>query len=340
MATLKDVAKEAGVSATTVSIIINGKAEQRKIPPATCQKVRAAIEKLGYQPDPSARLLRSGGKRKPLIGFFWPQGYRLIIMASFINSMAQELQRQGAEYELVVHTFENDRLSDSATELEENVYDAVIVGACSAGDLAFLESLRLELPLVLINRHSEVYSSVEIDNVGMGRAAAEMIFRKGYRSAAAVTSSERYLQTQRRTDAFLARCKELGIEIRPEHCLSAPRSMAGGAEVAVRFATLEERPGVLFFESASMALGTLNTFHRLGISVPEDVEILALSMIAQENTMYSVPSLSILALPNRKIGEEAIRLLLEFAREKPAQPIRKTLEYDVYLRDSFRLPSV
>ena len=70
MATIKDVAKAAGVSVTTVSIVINGKAEERAISEATINKIHKAMRELGYQPNLSARRLRTSEKPVPVIAFF------------------------------------------------------------------------------------------------------------------------------------------------------------------------------------------------------------------------------------------------------------------------------
>ena len=72
MATIKDVAKLSGVSVTTVSIIINGKAEERKISDSTCRKVLEAKRELGYQTNLSARRLRYQESKNPVIAFFRP----------------------------------------------------------------------------------------------------------------------------------------------------------------------------------------------------------------------------------------------------------------------------
>lgn len=343
MPTIKDVAKQAGVSATTVSIILSGKSEERKIPPATCERVREAARQIGYRPDSSAKRLRMGGDRKPVIAFFWPMDYRLNVLASFINSMSKELHSQGMECELVVQAFENDRLKDSAQVLQDHYYSAIIVGACSAADLEFLEAQRLTIPVVLINRPSERYSSVCVDNEKIGREAAEMICKKGYRSAALLTASERYLQTRRRTTAFLDTCQELGITIDKTHILSVPGNMAGGSMGAVQFCYLNNRPQMLFCESASLALGALSAFQRMNISIPSDLEVLAVSMMGQEETLYSFPSLSIIDLPNEKMASTAIRITLKQLNDALAGtcvPIHKMEEADIILRDSFRLPLV
>ena len=106
MATIKDVAREAGVSVTTVSIVINGKTEERRISPVTRDKVLAAMNALGYQPNLSARRLRSNDVKKPVIAFFWPVDYRINILASFLNYIQKELHTQNLDCELVIQTYE------------------------------------------------------------------------------------------------------------------------------------------------------------------------------------------------------------------------------------------
>lgn len=345
MPTIKDVAKLAGVSATTVSIILGGKSEERKIPAATCERVREAAREIGYRPDPSAKRLRGGGDRKPVIAFFWPMDYRLPVLASFINSISKELREQKAECEIVVQTFENDRLRDSAQVLQDHYYSAIIVGACSASDLEFLEAQKLTIPVVLINRTSKQYSSVCVDNEKIGREAAEMIYKKGYRSVALLTASERYLQTRWRTTAFINTCRELGISIDTDngHIISVPGNLAGGSMGAVQFCYLNNRPKMLFCESASLALGALSAFQRLNVSIPADLEVLAVSMIGQEETLYSLPSLSIIDLPNEKMATRAIRIILKQLHDAlsgAGVPIHEMEEVDIILRDSFRMPMV
>ena len=340
MPTIKDVASRAGVSTATVSIILNGKAEQRKIPEGTCQRVWEAAKAVGYQPNLGARMLRKGSEQKPIVAFYWPLDYRLPILASFINGISKTLKEDNRECELVIQAFENDHLSQSTRALEEKQYSAAIIGACSEGDLRHLESLKLHIPVVLINRHSDLYSSVEVDNQWIGRRAAEMIFGKGYRDAVTVVATERFLQTQRRTNAFLDTARDLGIRISPEHILKVTGTMAGGAEAAVRYLSLKDKPKVMFCESDGLALGALNTFRRLGVSVPGELEVLAISMSGKEETLYSVPSLSVIELPNEELAAQAIRMVLELPVQCSSAPIHKKADCKVILRDSFRMPSL
>lgn len=336
MATVKDVAKQAGVSPSTVSIIMNGKGEERKIPDATCQRVQEAARLLGYRPDLNARRLRSGLSHKPVVALFWPVDFRLQILASFINGITKELHMQGVECELTIRTFENDHLDDYTHSLTEDSYSAILIGACSADDLKHLESLNLPMPVILINRESERYSSVGVDNLWIGRKAAELIADKGYQESVLVAAEQRYLQTKRRTNAFLEAAEELGIKIAPEHILRVDGDMAGGASAAVRYLSLERKPKIMFCESDAIAIGAIHAFLRLGVVIPDQLEVLAVSMLGEQDSLYCFPSLSIINLPNERIASQAVRVMLDAMKSKINQPTRQIIECEVIFRDSFR----
>ncbi|MDR1902021.1 MAG: LacI family DNA-binding transcriptional regulator [Treponema sp.] len=102
MPTIKDVAALAGVSRTTVSIILNGKAEERKIPPETCDKIEWAIKELDFRPNMNARRLRSTQIQRPVIAFYWPLDYRINMLAWFLNSIQSECKRKNLTVNLLL----------------------------------------------------------------------------------------------------------------------------------------------------------------------------------------------------------------------------------------------
>lgn len=336
MATVKDIAKQAGVSATTVSIIMNGRGAERNISPATCKRVREAARLLGYQPDLNARRLRSGHTPKPMVALFWPLDYRLQILSSLINGITKELHAQNVECELVIQTFEDDHLDEYTGGLEENIYSAVFVGACSSNDLQYLETLNLSIPVILINRDSGRYSSVGVDNLWVGRKAAELVAGKGYTESLLVVAEQRFLQTRRRTNAFLEVAAELGIQIPPEYIFSVDGNMAGGADAAVRYLSLKRKPKIMFCESDVLALGAIHSFLRLGVKIPDQLEIFAVSMLGGQETLYCVPSLSVIEIPNEKIAAQAVRLMLDMMKNGIAEPVHQVIACEMIPRDSFQ----
>ena len=336
MATIKDVAKLAGVSVTTVSIIINGRAEERKISPATQKKVQEIMLQLGYQPNLSARRLRYQESKKPVVAFFWPLDYRTSILASLLNALQLEIKSIGFNCELVIQTYENDKLDQYDASILKNGYSGVIVGACSQKDLEYLEHLSPQMPLILINRHSEHFSTVCADNMATGLTAARQIRQAGYTEAAVFASQHSYVATSLRTQAFLDACSQMGIQVLPEHILRGPSTIKGGYELTEEYCQLPDPPKMIFCDSDSIAIGALRAFYDQQIRIPEDVEILSIAMLGPETTAYSIPSLSVIEMPNREMGKIIIDLLYDKIAKNSLEPSHINLETTLILRESFR----
>ncbi len=335
MVTIRDVAKAAGVSVTTVSVIINGKAEERKISEATQVRVQSTMKELGYRPNLSARKLRSRDNKRPVIAFFWPLDYRIPIMASFVNAFQLEISRLQFDCELVVQTYENDHLDQSAFSIINNSYHGIMIGGTSISDIAYLEKLSPKMPLVLINRESKLFNTVYTNHQAIGFQAALEFKKKNFTEVAVISSEHSYVATGLRTQAFLYACSVSGINIYTRHIYRAPSTIEGGYEAAVRYLAEDSRPKAIFCDSDIMALGALSAFHEKGLRLPEDVSILSISMLGSENTRHSIPPLSVIEMPNDRIGSEIIRLLQEKIRENDLTPTHIQLDAKLILRESF-----
>ena len=142
MPTIKDVAAAAGVSPTTVSLVMNGRGEQHRIPADTIARIQNAMRELGYQPNLSARRLRSSAERKPVIAFFWPLDYRANMLGHFLSLIQTALHEKNYDCELVVHPYTHDHIADACGALIHNNYTGAIIGAASEADVRHLETLR------------------------------------------------------------------------------------------------------------------------------------------------------------------------------------------------------
>lgn len=337
MATIKDVARVSGVSVTTVSIIINGKAQERKISDATCKRVQEAMRQLGYQPNLSARRLRYQDSPKPVIVFFWPIDYRTSILASFLNALQLEIKERKFDCELVVQTYENDHLDQYGSLILKNGYSGMIIGACSDLDLKYLESLSPQMPVVLINRSSEHFSTVGVDNQEVGFLAARQFQQKGYREAAVFASEHSYVATGQRIQAFLYACSQLGINVMAQHMIKCPHTISGGRLAARQYCRFENPPRAIFCDSDTIAIGALSAFHDLNRRLPEDTELLTIAMLDPEHAEYAIPPLSVIEMPNHDIGKEIIDLLHEKITSNSQEATHITLHARLILRESFRL---
>ena len=338
MVTVKDIAERVGVSATTVSIVLNGKAEQRGITKATQDKIYQAMKDLKYQPNLSARRLRSGDNEPALIAFFWPTDFRLSILASFLNAYSKRIRETDFNCELVVQTYENDALEKFSGSLLKNVYNAVIIGACSRKDLQQLETLPLQMPVVLINRESSAFSTVSVDNDAVGKLAAEQFAQKGFREIAVFSSGKAFIASNQRTLAFLSACEEKGISIRKEHIFQDDSTADGGYRMAKQFCRLGHPAEAVFCDSDMIAFGALKAFQENSVRIPEDLQLLTIEITSSELTTHASPALSIIKMPTELIGASIIDLLQDKLKTHNTDAIHIEIAPELILRESFTLP--
>lgn len=337
MPTIKDVAAAAGVSPTTVSLVINGRGPEHRIPAETVERVHAAMQQLGYQPNMSARRLRSSVDRRPVIAFFWPLDYRSNMMGFFLSLIQQAFKDKNFDCELAVRPYLNDHIEDSCASLVQNSYSGVIVGAASERDVRHLENLNTQVPIVLINRESNKYSTSGCNSNKVGLLAASLIRQKGYRQVALIRAQRSYLAANRRMEAFVFACKQLGIQVPQELIIGGANTIDGGSQATEKLCAMATLPKMLVCESDSMVQGVLYTLHRYGVLIPQDMELLCFSMQSPEIISYLIPSVSAISMPSVEITRQAVAALISHIETGSREPIHVESEAHVDLRESFRL---
>ncbi len=207
MANIKDVAKLAGVSQSTVSIVLNGKSDARMISKATQKKVYDAVKRLDYHPNVAARRLRESGQVGKSVALFWANDFRAPMMVRFFRGLEEALEESGGEeIEITIHPYINDKLYKEEPFLISNKCNAIIVANASEKDLRFLDSIDPLVPLVLYNRPSAKYSTVSVDDEKIGKAAAVHLCKKGYKRPALLTAEYAFEGMKTRDTSF---CDEL-----------------------------------------------------------------------------------------------------------------------------------
>lgn len=337
MPTIKDVAAAAGVSPTTVSLVMNGHGPENRIPKETIERVHAAMRELGYQPNLSARRLRNSAERKPVIAFYWPLDYRAHMMGFFLSLIQNALKDKSFDCEVLLHPYINDHIEEACTPLLQNNYSGAIISAASEQDVRMLEQMNIQMPLVLINRESNKYTAVGVNSNKAGLLAASLIRQKGYSQIAVIGPDNHYFAASRRTEAFRFACKQLGIQIPDEWFFTAPNTPEDGALAAEKVCALSTMPKMLFCESDAMIPGILYTFHRYGVLIPQDMELLCFSTKDPKQTKYLVPSVSIIAMPSDEIIQQSLSALIVHITTGSREPMRIECEARVELRDTFRL---
>ena len=329
MATIKELAREAGVSPSTVSIVLRGKAEERKISKKTQENVWAAARKLNYQTNVTARRLRAQGEENIVIAVFWASDFRAMMMVRFLRGLQEGLLKSEKKCEFVILPYHNDKLSESLKSLVN--YNAAIVCNASDVDMDYLEENDFTVPVVLYNRHSSKYCTVNVDDTKLGGIPAEIFAARKHKNAAIMVSDSIFKGMDTRINTFTKKAEQAGLEVIKIH---EDNSMAGGYEGGKKVCELDPRPDCLFCLSDFLAVGALRAFYQAGIKVPQEMEIISVGNGERELEEYTFVSLSVVHLPMEKMAESCLSLALDVLLHKVEPPFSIELPVVYRVRES------
>lgn len=337
MATIKDVAALAGFSTTTVSIVINGKAEEKKIPESTVEKIRKAMADLNYKPDQNARRLRTAAASKPVIGFFWPIDHRTNLLGTLVTALAKSLIENSFDAELRIESYSAEELYRHDESIKSGTYDGIIIGATGPSDIEYIESVTANTPIILLNRMSTRHHSIHVDNRMLGMQAASIVRKKGYTECSVIRNESGYMAMTERTKYFMEACEVLGISIQDDWIFTGTGTREGGAKAAEGYVKLTDRPKALFCEDDFMAQGALVTLKDNDIEIPRDLELLAFGMQSDENMDYLIPSITTVSLPYKRMVDTCINILKQSINGSYHGIENIAIEPEIMIRKSFTL---
>lgn len=330
MTTLKDVAKLAGVSVSTVSIIANGREKERKLSPETIEKVSKAIKELNYRPNVSARSLKYVSKQTVKFVLFWPQDERILMLSSILSGINQKITADKFECQIIVNLYSPNKLCDQVKSLNKFEFQGIIIGGPSDRDLQELNQLAISLPVVLINRRTSHYNSVSVDPTQLAQQAVALFAEKNIKRILTVGITNEFQASNSRLTSFIDLARQNGIEIKPQFKLAVNNSFADGVRAAKYYLHMQTPPKYIFVESDIIAIGMVKEFSKNGLKAREDYSLLSVGSLESSRTLYTTPAISLIDIPSSKISAAAISLL-----EKREHKTHLFIEPKVLLRETF-----
>ncbi|WP_209560155.1 LacI family DNA-binding transcriptional regulator [Frigoribacterium sp. PvP032] len=266
MATLFDVAAEAGVSHQTVSRVVNGDPTVR---PVTKAKVDAAVEKLSYRPSLTARALASRKTRS--IGLI-STGFPFYGPSSTMHGFNGAARRAGYQVSMATLDGDDTRAVQQAVDaFVGQAVAAIVLIAPDAQALDVLRSSRVAVPLVTADSVAEDgHHAVSIDQAAGAELAVEHLASLGHRSVAHVAGPEAWMDGRDRERGWRDACERLGLETGP--LLRGDWTPASGHRLGLELAGRRDVTAV-FCANDQMALGAVHAFCDAGLEVPRDVSI-------------------------------------------------------------------
>lgn len=321
-ATIRDVARLAGVSPSTVSRALS---MPGVVNPTTRARVQAAAETLGYAPNKAARGLITG--RTGNIGLVVPD-----LANPFFPSVVKGVQARARAADVAVFLADSDE--DAAAEaglvraLAKQVDGLILCSPRATEDE--LIAVSQETTVVLVNRLVEGLPAVTFDNEGGMRQAVAHLVALGHRRIAWVGGPKTSWSSAHRVIGLYAAAHDHGVELIPVGHF-APHydgGMAAADQVVATGAT-----AVIAYNDL-VAIGLLARLHARGISVPGDLSVVGIDDIAMSRMAH--PALTTVRLPKQKAGRVAVEMLLALLDDPDPGSIsaRGTLAGELMVRDS------
>lgn len=325
-----DIAREANVSQSTVSRVINN---NPRISEATRQRVKKAMERLGYSPNAVARTLITG--RSQLIGLvvsnitnpFYPEVIESIVAAATEH-----------DYNVILcNTQENLKLQMSylALLIEHQVDGAILTSSLLDTEGLLARVASDGIPLVMVNRTVEGLrvDSVRMDNAGAGRMVAKHLVELGHRDIAFVGGLAETSTNTERLSGFRSELAALGVELPDEYVTHHAYTRTSGYELTQALLALPRRPTALFCADDLIALGAMDAVLDAGLRIPQDVAVIGVDDV-QAASLRQV-ALTTVRQPAAEMGRRAVQLLLERIHGAPdAEPVDIVLRPRLIVRQT------
>ena len=336
---IKDIAKEAGVTISTVSHVLN---ESKFVTPPTAEKVRNAVEKLGYRPNRIARSLRT--QSTEAVGVIVPD-----LKNPFYAIIIQEMERvaRNRGYTLILGCTFFD-LEEEKRQMQVLI-DQFADGLIFFGGYDCVENLRYvrdrSIPVVAVDREVEDLSipSVLTDNVSASAMAVDHLVAAGHREIGYITFSyDRQTVVLRRLEGFRKGLERNGLRYKPEYVLvddtTKLRETIGTYEAAKRYFTENPIPTAFVTLSDNFAYGLIRALEELGYSVPGDVSVIGFC----DNKIGEIyrPRLTTIVQNMEQMGSGSMNMLLDLIEKKRKVDTRLVLQAELLERDSVAPPKV
>ncbi len=321
--TRDDVAELAGVSASTVSYVVNN--GPRPVSAAARARVLEAIAELGYHPSDIARSLRT--QRTLTLGLVIPN-----IANPFYAELARGVEEVGFEQGYTVILCHSGHLLARELRYAQVLRSKGVDGAiflpttADLGALAILREARIRL--IVLERSVPGYHCLVADERHGGYLATRHLLDLGHQRIGCIVRAGDLTSSAARVEGYRAALAERGLPLDDRLIVRSEFGYAAGERAARELLALSPRPTALVTHNDIIAIGAIKAIADAGLSVPDQIALVGYDDIAQ--AAYAQPPLTTIAYPKREMGRLAAeRLLSMLADGEPISPATTVLP--VYL---------
>jgi LacI family transcriptional regulator len=331
--TIKDVAREAGCSVSTVSIVVN---DRGYVSDKTRERVMRVVKGLGYHATRSARGLAS--KTSGNIGFILRNDHFSQAEPFYTRVfLGAEIAARDQNFYVLLATIGrhfSEKKDLPRFLLEHNVDGVIIAGKVPQRLIDQVE--RYGIPLVLIDFEvrRKRYASILIDNKTGAHLVVEHLIACGHRNIAFLGGDIDHPSLADRLEGYREKLEEHHIPIQDQLIdIQEPDSrIANGAHAMARLLQQQPRPSAVFAANDAMAIGCIQQILQNGLKIPDDVAVAGFDDIEISSLMQ--PSLTTLRVFKEELGRQAVETLVDIMKTGNTMRITKHLPVELKVRES------
>jgi len=302
--TIRDVARSAKVSISTVSRVLNDKcnvSDDKRV------RVENAARDLGYIPNPAAQSLHSSrtGSLGVLLPFVSGEFY-----AEFLNGV--DKTAQGGDWLLMISTSHNseEELRAALKGMYRRV-DGLLIMAPNITAESVLLQPHDDIPVVFVNTRceDESISLITFDNYGGMREMTRHVIEQGHTRIGFIRGPVMAFDAAERERGYRDAHAEAGLALDERLIVPGNYSQQSGHDGAVRLLGQRERPTAIMASNDDSAIGALSAIREAGLEVPSDVALTGFDDVP--SARFTVPPLSTVHVPVRELGAQSIQVLME-----------------------------
>lgn len=334
--TIKDVAKAANISPSTVSRVID---DHPKISEATKKRVRKVMKELGYYPNFKARSLAR--RSTQTIGLVMPSSTDIVFQNPFFPEVIRGISKTAYKMEYALH-FSTGETKDEIYEgvvrmVQTGRVDGIILLYSRINDRVMTFLQEKNFPYTMIGKPSyqiDQISHVDNDNYSATKAVTEYLLSLGHNKIGFVGGSKTLMVTLDRLRGYETALKEAGIPISQDYIVHEEFLLQGGQDAISELLSLKEAPTALVVIDDLMALGIINKLEKMGLSVPHDISIVSFNNLLLSE--ISNPPLTSVDIDIFHLGMHAAKILIEKIKNPDEPEKRIIVPYKMVIRNSCR----
>ncbi|MCH7396470.1 LacI family transcriptional regulator [Belliella sp. DSM 107340] len=331
---IKQIANDLGISATTISFVLNGKAKENRISQALIDKVKSHIKKIGYQPNQLAKSLRTG--KSNIIVFMVED-----ISNPFFATIAKLIEDEASKlaYKIIYCSTNNDpEKTVSLINLFNNLQvDGYIITPPNGLDIDFMKELcEEEAPIILFDRYIPEIdcSHVVIANYEGTKLGLLHLIDSGFKKIGFITIDSDQSQMHDRRQAYEDICEKQNM---PKCILKLPFDLLKSDvenELVESFLNANPDLDAVFFATNYLAIRGIKLLKNKGVEIPNDLAVMAFD--DNDFFQFSTPSISSIVQPKSEIAMKLIDLMFKHLKTKLEKrtPVKIELPVSVKIRSS------